>query len=449
MRKGTGASKRETVPLKVSALSSDGAGIARTGKGVVFVEGALPGETVTAEVLSRHKDFSIARTVSVERAAEGRVPPHCQHYGHCGGCQLQHASYPLQLQLKAGLVRDAMTRLGGFPGELFKDLECVASPQPWGYRNKASFPVQSFKGRIVTGFYRAGTHRLEWVRHCPVNADPLDALYRTLLDGLADLPFGGYDERTHEGKLRHLVMRAGLRTQETLLSFVINGKLSAKGVSALVALGAKGHPTTLTLNHNSRPGNVILGSYTEPLLGDGLIREKLGNWTLSFGTTSFFQVNTAQAEQLFSYASAQAGEGGRVLELYSGVGSLTCWLAAHNEVTSVEDWRYSVEMAENNLRLNGLEVRTLCGKAEDVIEGLHGTYDTVVMDPPRDGCDHRVLAALHRFNTPRIVYVSCNPATLARDCKILAGYGYRLISIRSFDMFPQTAHVETVVLMSR
>ncbi len=449
MRKGTGATRRETLPLEVSALSSDGAGIARTGKGVVFVEGALPGETVIAEVLSQHKDFSIARTVSVERAAEGRVPPRCQHYGHCGGCQLQHASYPLQLKLKAGLVRDAMTRLGGFPGELFKDLECVASPQSWGYRNKASFPVQSFKGRIVTGFYRAGTHRLEWVRHCPVNAGPLDALYRTLLDGLADLPFGGYDERTHEGKLRHLVMRAGLRTQETLLSFVINGKLSAKGVSALVALGAKGHPTTLTLNHNSRPGNVILGSYTEPLLGDGLIREKLGDWTLSFGTTSFFQVNTAQAEQLFSYASAQAGEGGRVLELYSGVGSLTCWLAAHNEVTSVEDWRYSVEMAENNLRLNGLAARTLCGKAEDVIEELHGAYDTVVMDPPRDGCDHRVLAALHRSNTPRIVYVSCNPATLARDCKILAGYGYRLISIRSFDMFPQTAHVETVVVMER
>nr|MCR4819118.1 23S rRNA (uracil(1939)-C(5))-methyltransferase RlmD [Fretibacterium sp.] len=380
---------------------------------------------------------------------EGRVPPRCRHYGHCGGCQLQHADYSLQLRLKASLVRDAMTRLGGFPPELFSNLECVASPQPWGYRNKAAFPVQSFKGRTVAGFYRAGTHRLEWVRHCPVNAEPLDALYQVVLGGLADLPLDGYDERTQEGKLRHLIMRTGMRTHETLLSFVVNGRLSAKGIHALAALGGKGHPTTLTLNHNSRPGNVILGSHTEVLLGNGLIREKLGNWTLSFDTTSFFQINTAQAEQLFAYASAQAGKGGRVLELYSGVGSLTCWLAADNETTSVEDWRCSVAMAENNLKLNGLTARTLCGKAEDVIEELRGGYDAVVMDPPRDGCDRRVLTALNRFSPPRIVYVSCNPATLARDCKILAEYGYRLISIRSFDMFPQTAHVETVALLSR
>ena len=268
-------------------------------------------------------------------------------------------------------------------------------------------------------------------------------------EGVNALPFDGYDERTHEGKLRHIVMRAGMNTGETLLSFVLNGRLAAKGIKALIALGAKGRPTTLTLNHNSRPGNVILGNHTEALLGSGRITERLGAWTLSFDTTSFFQINTAQAEQLFTHASTMVGDAENILELYSGVGSMTCFLAAHGPVTSVEEWRSAVQMAERNMEANGLSARTLCGRAEDVIEELRGGYGAVVMDPPRDGCDRTVLEAVARFGAPRVVYVSCNPATLARDCKILAGHGYRLTSIRSFDMFPQTAHVETVVLMSK
>ena len=446
MRRGNGEG-RERVQLEVSALSSDGAGIARGKNGVGFVRGALPGEQVAAQIVSRHKDFSVARTLSVGRAAAGRVEPRCPHYERCGGCQLQHADYPLQLTLKAGLVRDAMTRIGGFPAELLEGLECVASPQPWGYRNKAAFPVQSLDGRAVTGFYRAGTHRLEFIRRCPVNAAPLDALYQSVLNGLASSPLDGYDERTHTGKLRHIVMRAGLNTGETLLSFVLNGRLSARGIKTLVALGAKGRPTTLTLNHNSRPGNVILGSRTEALFGSGRISERLASWTLSFDTTSFFQVNTAQAEQLFAHASAQVDGDGRILELYSGVGSLTCFLARRGQVTSVEEWRSAVQMAERNMGANGLDVRTLCGRAEDVIEELHAPCGTVVMDPPRDGCARGVLEAIHRLSVPKVVYVSCNPATLARDCKILAGYGYRLASLRAFDMFPQTAHVETVAVL--
>lgn len=446
-----GRSAGERLRLEVGGLSSDGSGIARTDRGVVFVAGALPGELVDAEVIKRRKDFSLARTVAVVRPSPGRVAPRCPVFGQCGGCQIQHADYPLQLSLKAGLVRDAMTRLGGFPHELFEALECVPSPQPWGYRNKASFPVQSLRGRIVTGFYRAGTHRLVQLKSCPVNASPLNALYGAVLKGLPSLPFGGYDETAHEGKLRHLVMRAGLNTGQTLLSFVVNGRLAAKGIKALVAAGAAGRPSTLTLNHNSKPGNVILGTHTEPLIGSGRIAERLDGWTLEFDTTSFFQVNTGQAEQLFRHAAEQV-RGADVLELYSGVGSLTCYLAEPARgarVTAVEEWRSAVRMAERNREANGLAVRTLCARAEDAVGDLSGSYDTVVVDPPRDGCDRAVLEAIHAFRTPRVVYVSCNPATLARDARILAGYGYRLTSIRSFDMFPQTVHVETVAVMTR
>ena len=444
--------KSEILELDITALSTDSSGIARTPKGVVFVHGALPGETVRAEVVARKKDFSVADVVSIERASPGRAVPRCKYYGRCGGCQLQHATYETQLTLKAGIVRDAMTRIGGFKPEMFRDLTCEPSPEHWGYRNKAAFPVQGFKGKILAGFYRAGTHRLELIRQCPVNAKRLNEIYGKVLDGLEkSLPFDGYDERSNTGKLRHIIARTGMNTGESLLSFVINGKLSARSVKALAALGASARPDTLTINHNSKPGNVILGTYTENLLGSGLISERLGDYRLMFDTASFFQVNTGQAEKLFAYASSLAEGCGNVLELYSGTGSLTCYLANEaKSVTSVEEWRGAVKMAERNLAANNFDnVRALCGRSEDIIEDLKDRYDAVVMDPPRDGCEKSVLDAVSSFGAKNVIYVSCNPATLARDCKILAGRGYKLVSARAFDMFPQTAHVETVCLLTR
>lgn len=445
-------SDNETVTLKISALSSDGAGIARTDKGIIFVQGALPGETVKAKIVARKKDFMIADTVEVETPSHGRTTPRCKYYGKCGGCQLQHANYSTQLKLKADIVIDAMTRLGGFRLS-DKEIVCEASPEAWGYRNKAAFPVQNIRGKICTGFYRAGTHRLEMIRQCPVNAKRLNEIYGKILDGFDSerLPFDGYDERTNTGKLRHIIARTGIHTGESLLSFVVNGKLSAKSVKSLVSLGNNARPSTITMNHNSKPGNVILGTYTENLMGSGLITEILGKYRLAFDTTSFFQVNTGQAEKLFAYASSQVRNARNILELYSGTGSLTCYLAGNaKSVTSIEEWRGAVKMAVRNLQANGFEnVETLCGRSEEVISDLQdsGKYDAVVLDPPRDGCNRAVLDAVNRFGVRKVVYVSCNPATLARDCKILSGYGYRLESLKAFDMFPQTAHVESVAVL--
>lgn len=445
----------EILELNITALSTDAAGIARTSKGVVFVHGALPGETVKAEIVARKKDFSIADTVSIIKNSSGRAVPRCKYYGHCGGCQLQHANYETQLNLKADIVRDAMTRLGGFKPELFEKLTCEPSPDFWGYRNKAAFPVQNFKGKIITGFYRAGTHRLELIRQCPVNAKKLNEIYGKILDGLENpknkFPFDGYDERENKGKLRHLIARTGINTGESLLSFVINGKLSAKSVKALANLGNSARPDTLTINHNSKPGNVILGTYTENLLGSGIISERLGKYKLMFDTASFFQVNTGQAEKLFAYASSLAEGAENILELYSGTGSLTCYLAEKaKSVTSVEEWRGAVRMAAKNLSANNFEnVNALCGRSEEIINDLKNNYDAVVLDPPRDGCERTVLEAINKFGVKKIIYVSCNPATLARDCKILCGHSYGLVKIKAFDMFPQTAHVETVAELRR
>ncbi|MBR2208583.1 MAG: 23S rRNA (uracil(1939)-C(5))-methyltransferase RlmD [Synergistaceae bacterium] len=445
----------ETLELKITAISTDATGIARTPKGVVFVHGALPGEIVKAKIVAKKKDFAVADTIEIIKSSKGRAVPKCKYYEKCGGCQLQHADYQAQLKLKADIVRDAMVRIGGFKPEIFENLTCEPSPEAWNYRNKAAFPVQGFKNKIITGFYRAGTHRLELIRQCPVNAKKINEIYGKILDGLENtkniLPFDGYDEKTNKGKLRHLIIRTGINTGESLLSFVINGKLSAKSVKALVSLGNSARPDTLTLNHNSKPGNVILGTYTENLIGSGLISERLGKYKYLFDTTSFFQVNTGQAEKLFSYASSLADGDKNILELYSGTGSLTCYLAENAEhVTSVEEWRSAVKMAEKNLSANGFNnVETLCGRSEDVIAELKDKYDSVVLDPPRDGCERAVLEAINKFGVKKIIYVSCNPATLARDCKILAAHGYELTKIKSFDMFPQTAHVETVALLSR
>ena len=411
----------------------------------------MPDEVVRAEIILRKKDFKVARTISIEKESSGRVKPRCKYYGKCGGCQLQHADYETQLELKTQIVKDAMTRIGGFDEKLFENLECEASPEFWNYRNKAAFPVQDIHGRIATGFYRANSHYLEFIKTCPVNAKGINLMYERILNGINnELTFDGYDEKNHTGKLRHIILRTGINTDESLLSFVINGKLSAKNMKSLITLGNRARADTLTLNHNSKPGNTILGNHTEVLIGKGMISERLENFKLKFDTTSFFQVNTHQAEKLFSYVREKARGAKNILELYSGVGSLTCYLAGSKTyVTSIEESKSAVHMAHHNLKNNNLEVNALCGRSEDVIEKLESGYDTVVLYPPRDGCERNVLEAIHNFYIPKIIYVSCNPATLARDCKVLSLHGYKLDSIKSFDMFPQTAHVETVLLLSR
>ena len=380
-----------------------------------------------------------------------RVKPVCPVFGTCGGCQLQHASYTLQLEIKAGIVRDALKRLGGFE---LPEIQCTASPKQWGYRNKASFPVRAIRGKPVAGFYETNSHRLVPLTTCPVNAASLNGLFGLLQKELPGLALNVYDERQHKGTLRHLILRTGIRTQQNLLSLVVNGSLNARNMKSIAGLcRSLKELTVLTLNHNSRPGNVILGSRTESIKGS-LIAERLDNWTLSYDTTSFFQVNTEQAEQIYRYVGEQV-LGANILELYSGVGSLTCYLAGsgvsyNRRVTAVEEWPHAVDLMRDNLTNNGIgNVHVAGGDAGEVLANLPGDYDTIVLDPPRSGCERVVLDKILEYKPQRVVYVSCNPATLARDCKILGQEGYRIKTVRSFDMFPQTVHVETVLIMER
>ncbi|MDR1874449.1 MAG: 23S rRNA (uracil(1939)-C(5))-methyltransferase RlmD [Synergistaceae bacterium] len=451
--------KGETTELTVEKVSSDGSGIARSAGGVVFVSGALPGEVVEAEITQRKRDFALARVVRLKKAHPQRVAPACPVFGVCGGCQLQHASRELQLEIKAGIVRDALTRIGGIDlcKAGFPDIACIPGPQQWGYRNKASFPIRKIRGKPVAGFYQALSHRLVQLESCPVNAEPLNRLFAIVQRELPGLSLDVYDEREHRGALRHLILRSGLHTGETLVSLVVNGRLNAAKMKSLMGLcRSLKNVTTLTLNHNSRPGNVILGDRTEVLRGNGTITERLDEWALRCDTTSFFQVNTEQAAALYRHVRELAQESGTILELYSGVGSLSCYLSGTfsgsvKSVTAVEEWSGAVELMKENLKNNGVtNVLPLCGRAEEVMMNLREGYDAVVLDPPRGGCDRVVAEKILELRPARVLYVSCNPATLARDVKILSSQGdYGLKSVRAFDMFPQTVHVETVVLLER
>jgi len=445
------------VELTIEKLSSDGKGIARTSDGVIFVEGTLPGEVVEAEIVQRKRDFAFGRAKRIIQPNPGRVKPVCPAFGTCGGCQLQHASYELQLEIKADIVRDALARIGGV-GDLtdLSRVECSPSPQQWGYRNKASFPVRKIKGKPVAGYYESGSHRLALLRSCPVNAAPLNGLFSVIQSELPSLQLDVYDEREHKGALRHIILRTGIHTGQTLVSLVINGRLHARNMNSIAGLCRPlKNITTFTLNHNSRPGNIILGDRTETLKGDGLISERLDDWTLRYDTSSFFQVNTDQAIAIYRHVRnlarvAKAGKNSDVLELYSGVGSLTCYLAEAELLTAVEEWRSATSLMAGNLKDNGIgNVMVMNGKAEEVMANLSGPYDLVVMDPPRAGCERAILERIIKMKIGRVLYVSCNPATLARDAKILIEAGYAPKSVRAFDMFPQTVHVETVVLMER
>jgi 23S rRNA (uracil1939-C5)-methyltransferase len=440
--------------LLIERITDAGSGMARSQDGsVVFVSGAvLPGETVEAEVTSRKKDFSLARLV---RVVEGkgkeknprRVAPRCKVFKICGGCWLQHAEYSLQLEIKASIVEDALERLGGFRDRSVRgNVECEASPRQWNYRNKASFPIGKVRGRPTAGFYAAGSHRVVPLPGCPVNAEPIERMFAAAQKSLPDLPV--YDERSHAGALRHLVLRAG--ADSALASLVVGERLNAKGMKDVArlagVLGGLGL-TTFTLNHNASAGNVILGRRTEAVTGSGVFEERYPDgFTLACDTASFLQVNTEQAARLYAFVAREVG--GRVLELYSGVGALTCYLArSASEVVSVEEWEAAVGMAEANMRRNGVgNVTCLKGRAEQA--ELSPSFDAVVLDPPRAGCERSLLDNILTAAPRRVVYVSCNPATLARDAKILSE-GYELKSVRAFDMFPQTMHVETVAVLDR
>lgn len=441
--------------VTITGLNNEGEGVVRVGDEgfVLFVPGALPGESAEVRLVTKKKNYGVAKVLSRGGDSPARAKPRCPLFGRCGGCQLQHITYEEQLAMKRRTVEDALRRIGGFPEPPVA--ACVPSPSVWGYRNKASLPVQSARGEnIAAGFYKTRSHDIVPYRGCPVLLPEIDEGLKKITAALRERGFRGSCENggRPSGLVRHVVMREARFTGEKLIAIIATREPSKKerALAAEAAAEIKGLGG-LVWNINANPGNFIWGGETVTICGKPVITEKLGEYSFEFEASSFFQVNSEQALALYRRAAALASEGGarEVLELYSGVGSLTAFLAARaSRVTAVESWLPAAKYIKRNLARNGMDnVEPRAAQAEDIAEELASRrFDTVVLDPPRTGCDEKVTDAILKIAPERVVYVSCNPATLARDAKRLAAGGYKLVEAVPFDMFPQTGHCECCAL---
>lgn len=443
----------------ISGVNNEGEGVVRTEGGfVLFVPDALPGEEVTCRIVRLKRNYGLAKVLKRFGASPDRTEPLCPHFGRCGGCQLQHMTYEAQLKMKTRSVYDALKRIGGIAEPVVE--ECQPSPSVWGYRNKASMPVQrSRTDKFVAGFYKQRSHEIIQLKECKVLLPELEKTILRLIPALREIGFSGYDEKRQNNIInfiRHIVLRQGKYSGESLCGVVGTKKISETERDKLHHKIRDDFPALngLIYNQNSSTGNFIWGETFDTVCGDLKMTERLDKYSFSFEISSFFQINSEQTVKLYNKTAGLAFENSpkRILELYSGVGSLTAFLAAGSErVTAVESWEPAARYISLNAKNNGLgNIEPRPGMAEDIVKELdRNKYETVVLDPPRSGCAPEVISAIKKIAPGKIVYVSCNPATLARDIQSLTRDKYALETAQPFDMFPQTGHVECVASLSR
>ena len=442
-------------PLQVSIETAtiDGSGVARVDGQVVFVPGALPGERCSVRIAHVGRSAVFAQLLSVLTPSAHRVEPDCPYFPRCGGCALRHMDYEQELALKQAHVQSCLTRIGG---QTISALPITGAAQTDGYRNKVQFPVQEQDGRPVAGFFSDKTHRVIPVRHCRIQPDCADAIRGAVLAWMEQYHIRAYDEQTHTGYIRHIYIRFGAESGQILVCIVANcAQLPKKKQLVTALLAAEPGITTIVFSPNTKKGNTVLGAEFHPLYGDGTITDTLCGLQFRLSAPAFYQVNHAQAERLYEKAVQLAGLTGNetVLDLYCGTGTITLCLARHaKKAIGVEIVPQAIEDAKFNAAQNGMEnAEFFCmdaGQAAKMLADRRTRPDVIVVDPPRKGVSADVIEAIRTMAPQRVVYVSCDPATLARDLKLLTAAGYTLQTAEAFDLFPRCAHVETVVLLS-
>ena len=441
--------KNDDLVVTIESLTNEGQGVARVEGFAVFVVGALAGEEVKAHVIKVQPTYAIAKAIEILKPSPDRVRPACPVFSQCGGCTLWHLSYPAQLRQKQQFVLDALTRLGDFTSVPMQPI--VSMDEPTRYRNKGSFPFGMMGNAAVFGFFAERSHRLVPFSDCLIQDERIvDAARRVAAWANAcGVPI--YDETSGEGQLRHVVARTTAEG-ELMVTVVTKGQLKKKDdlLSFMEDCDSVWH------NENPKLTNVVFGEKFTLLSGKPALTETIGDKRFSVSPQSFLQVNRLQTQALYQTAreflAAKPDE--TVVDGYCGVGTISLLLAedcAH--VVGIEQVAPAIEDAKANAKANGVKnAEFICGNVEDVLPRLfsrEGGVNAIVLDPPRKGCEEAALEAIAKSSASRVVYVSCNPATLARDCKYLASHGFTLSAVRPVDMFPQTCHVESVVLMTR
>ncbi len=446
--------KNSIHPLVIEGYSSDGDGVGHLDGMAVFVKGALKGERVTVSLTKVGKSCAWARVMKIHEPSPARVQPDCPHYKLCGGCRLRHMTYEEELECKRQRVDDALRRIGGL--ELTVE-RIHGAKHPERYRNKAVFPVsEEKKNGVSVGFYRERTHEVVDINTCLLQSDQADKAGRIVRKWMNKYKVPAYNESTGEGFVRHIFVRTN-RRRESLICIVANA-YQLPFEKELVEALKTGCPKTvgIVLNTNTRQTNVILGKDYRTLWGQDFIEDRLCGLTFRLSVPSFFQVNRDQAEVLYSLAVDYAGLNGSetVVDLYCGTGTISLVMAQKaGHVIGAEIVAPAVRNAKENAARNGFDnAEFLCADAGEAAEALakRGIRpDVISVDPPRKGLDSAVIDAIGKMSPARVVYVSCDPATLARDLKLLSAKGYTAVKAEAVDMFPRTAHVESVVLLTR
>lgn len=479
--------------LTIEDMGVDGEGIGKSDGVTLFVKDAVLGDRVRVKVMKMKKNYGYARLMEVIEPSPYRVEPKCSYHRQCGGCQIQAVDYKQQLKLKENKVRNNLKRIGGFSVRGTEDggkvtrgtveaerellekgeggkKEVVVKPiigmdNPYFYRNKAQFPIGMDKeGNIITGFYASRSHNIIPNRKCYLGVEVNERILDIVISFMEEYHISAYDEATGKGLVRHVLIRFGFTTKEIMVCLVVNGRKLPNGEELAARLAEIDGMTSITLNVNEKNTNVILGEEIILLWGQEYITDYIGGIKYQISPLSFYQVNPVQTEKLYGKALEYAGLTGKetVWDLYCGIGTISLFLAQKaKKVYGVEIVPQAIEDARNNAKINGIEnVEFFVGKTEEVLPEFYekGTVgergdmlhpDVIVVDPPRKGCDEKCLETIVKMKPERVVYVSCDSATLARDLKYLCERGYEVREVQPVDQFCHTGHVETVCLLTR
>ena len=459
--------KNDLVTVAIEDIGVGGEGIGKVDGYTLFIKDAIIGDVVEAKIVKTKKNYGYARLMNIVTPSENRVEkPACPMARRCGGCQIQEMKYGAQLAFKEGKVRGNLERIGEVPTELLDKVmqPIVGMEEPFHYRNKAQFPIGTDKeGHIITGFYAGRTHSIIPNTDCALGVAVNQKILEIILHFMENNHISAYDEEKHKGLVRHVLIRYGFKTDEIIVCLVINGEKLPHAEKLVDKLCKIPGMTSITISVNKAKTNVIMGNEIKLLWGQTYITDYIGNVKYQISPLSFYQVNPVQTEKLYGLALDYADLNGNetVWDLYCGIGTISLFLAQNaKQVYGVEIVPQAIDDARNNAKINDItNAEFYVGKAEEVLPGYYREYqeshggetahaDVIVVDPPRKGCEESLLQTIVDMQPEKVVYVSCDSATLARDVKFLRENGYELKKITPVDQFPNTVHVETVCLLS-
>nr|WP_317331181.1 23S rRNA (uracil(1939)-C(5))-methyltransferase RlmD [uncultured Romboutsia sp.] len=449
-------SKNKEYVVDIVDIGQGGVGIGKYEGFTVFVEGGLIQDKAKVRINKSKKNYAVGDIVEIIEKSPFRVDRICSDdLKDCGGCQIQELDYNKQLELKTNEVKQVISRIGKL--ENVEIHETIGMQSPCRYRNKAQFPIQNINGETAIGFYKKKSHDVIPTDMCVIQHDINDKIIKIIKTYIKAYNVSIYNETTHTGVLRHLVTKVGFTTNEVMVVLVVNGT-NLPHINELASVLEENIPgfKTLVLNINKAKTNVILGKENKVIYGNGKINDYIGDLVFEISPLSFFQVNPVQTEVLYNKALeyAELKENDTVFDIYCGIGTISLFLAQKaTKVYGIEIVEDAIKDAKINAKLNDLDnVEFYVGKAEEVVPKMYiegKTANVVVVDPPRKGCDEKVLDTIVSMKPDRVVYISCNPSTLARDLAYLDERGYKCVEIQPVDMFPHTMHVEAVAKLRR